>query len=934
MIQKGRMKKTVITAGLAAILVLTGSLSLYAAEGRNIEEAGAFKDGMEEGMNGGKPAGDPPDAPPGGGGSSSSVTWSGNTEITSAAGTSGETYSSTNADENALLVNTSENVTLINPTVNKSGGTSASDAYSFYGINSAVMVKGGGTTEISGAKITTEAAGANGVFSYGANNGSTNATGDGTTVVISDSTITTTEQGSGGIMTTYGGTTNATNLTIETSGGSSAPIRTDRGGGWVTVNGGSYTSNGKGSPAIYSTADVKVSNADLTSNASEGVCIEGNGSIALKDCTLTASNTEKNGNAQYNDTIMIYQSMSGDATGTGSVFSMTGGKLISKYGHVFHVTNTGATINLSGVTIENQDSENVLLSVTNDGWSGNSNTAVLNATGQTLAGQIIVSDTASSKSDSESSLSMKLDKDSTFVGSIGDENKSSSGMGTVTVTMDGTWTLTADSYVSSISGSGTINYGSYKLTVGKTSYTAENPCTEGGLNGGSGSSVEEEEEEPEKVSVSSGRDSRITIVEGQTTTAGNTKTISYESEMVKGQKYTFGNGSWVSEDPGVISVVKKTGAATAKKAGKTILVNTVESSGQTVSYKYTITVHSPVLKTDGIRLLQGSEEAISISDTGNMPITWVSSNPAVVSVTADATNGNTASVKALGTGSASVMAYVGGKAYGKKLTVKNLNWFGRLETNDGVAELDLTALQSWTPKFTDGFSVNKAVWSKEDGTRLSQDAGGVWTDEDGIVSITKAGRITGTGTGSVTLKASSAADPAATKTIKVTVTARPVRSVVYINVGQSAALKHSNVKNGAKWTVDDTDSLTLHPATVSKATVRFTGKKAGSTVLKCEYSGITYETKVIVEDPSLKTDSRLEQAKASSQYYTLKLKTGESYKINTEYTEQDIFWRSSNPAFVFADESGTLEARGSAGQSALVSAKINNKTVKIKVSIV
>ena len=83
--------------------------------------------------------------------------------------------------------------------------------------------------------------------------------------------------------------------------------------GSVTVDGGTYTSNGLGSPAIYSTADITVSNATLVSTLSEGVCIEGLNSITLNHCDLTANNTKCNGNATFLDTIMIYQSMSGDA---------------------------------------------------------------------------------------------------------------------------------------------------------------------------------------------------------------------------------------------------------------------------------------------------------------------------------------------------------------------------------------------------------------------------------------------------------------------------------------------------------------------------------------------------------------------------------------------------------------------------------------------
>ena len=73
---------------------------------------------------------------------------------------------------------------------------------------------------------------------------------EGTTVNISDSTITTNQNNSGGIQTTGGGTTNASNLTVTTSGNSAAAIRSDRGGGTVIVDGGTYTTNGTGSPAV------------------------------------------------------------------------------------------------------------------------------------------------------------------------------------------------------------------------------------------------------------------------------------------------------------------------------------------------------------------------------------------------------------------------------------------------------------------------------------------------------------------------------------------------------------------------------------------------------------------------------------------------------------------------------------------------------------
>lgn len=409
------------------------------------------------------PGGTPP------GMSSGNVSYSAASEINESSTVSKKTYKSETADENALLVGGDIEVTAAGITVSKTGDSSGGDNANFYGTNSAVIAKDGATLTIKNANITTDASGANGVFSYGGNGGQNGASGDGTTVIISDSTITTTGSGSGGIMTTGGGITKASNLTVTTSGQSSAAIRSDRGGGTVTVDGGTYTTNGLGSPAIYSTADIMVSDATLVSNLSEGVCIEGLNSITLNNCDLTANNTKRNGNATFLDSIMIYQSMSGDAASGTSSFNMTGGTLKSLSGHVFHVTNTSAVINLSGVKITNTDSDNVLLSVCDDGWSGGSNIATFNASKQTLNGAILVG--------SNSTLTLNLSDSSTFTGLTNGKITNASGdtvsaeVGTVSVTLDSgsTWTLTGDSYVTSFTGdaSNVISNG-YTLYVNGT----------------------------------------------------------------------------------------------------------------------------------------------------------------------------------------------------------------------------------------------------------------------------------------------------------------------------------------------------------------------------------------------------------------------------------------------------------------------------------
>jgi len=408
--------------------------------------------------------------PPGGMGGPGSrnqdITYSGSTELKAAVTETSKTYQSSKTDESALLINTKEAVTISQPEINKTGSSDGGDNCSFYGVNAALLVKGGTTTTIKGGTITSNADGANGVFSYGGNGGRNGGQGDGTTVIIEDTKITTTGNGSGGIMTTGGGVMKAKNLTINTSGRSSAPIRTDRGGGVVTVEGGSYTSNGQGSPVIYSTADITVSDATLTSNMSEGVCIEGKNSITLNNCQMTVSNTQRNGHAQFLDAIMIYQSFSGDADAGNSHFTMNGGSLTNKKGHLFHVTNTNAIITLNGVQLVNEDPAKVLLSVCADGWQGAGNKATLNASRQQLEGTILVGN--------DSELTLTLADGSTFSGNINGNITNAEGScistetGTVNVTLgdDCTWTLTADTYITSLIGdTSRINSNGHRLFV-------------------------------------------------------------------------------------------------------------------------------------------------------------------------------------------------------------------------------------------------------------------------------------------------------------------------------------------------------------------------------------------------------------------------------------------------------------------------------------
>ena len=369
------------------------------------------------------------------------------------ASVSGETYTSSGDDENALRAD-GVTASLDNVTIEKTGGNSSNtEDGDFYGQNAGFLALNGANVTITGATVNTSAINGNGVFSYG----------EGTTVTISDSTIHTTERNSGGIQTTGGGTTIASNLTVDTEGDSSAAIRSDRGGGTVNVDGGTYTTSGVGSPAVYSTADITVKNATLTANNSEGLVIEGKNSIALENCDVTGNMTTSNGGSDEDNlhAVMIYQSMSGDAAMGEASFSSDGGSITSLSGDLFYVTNTSCTISLKDTKLVTANDQLLTIAGNNSsrGWGtsgSNGGDVVLTASSQEMDGNITVDDI--------STLDMTLSDGSAFTGTI----NSTGDAGDVSVTLDSssTWTLTGDSYITSFDGDlSQINANGYQLYV-------------------------------------------------------------------------------------------------------------------------------------------------------------------------------------------------------------------------------------------------------------------------------------------------------------------------------------------------------------------------------------------------------------------------------------------------------------------------------------
>lgn len=369
-------------------------------------------------------------------------------------------YSSSSQDQSVILVN-GGTASINNAQIIKKGDTGNIENSEFYGINSGILVQKNSTAIIKNSTINTSSKGSNAVF----------ATGTKAKITISDSTIKTTgSSGSRGLDATYGGSIIGNNLKINTLGQSSATLATDRGEGNIHVSNSTLKTNGGGSPLIYSTGNISVNKTTGIANNSQIAVVEGKNSASVRSSTLYANGS---GNRNHVDDagIMIYQSMSGDASSGTGVFSASQSSLnissTSKYyktAPMFFITNTNAKINLTNTQL-NYGSGILLNAAATSEWGksgSNGATVTLNASSQTLAGNI--------NADKLSSVTLHL-KTSSYKGAINNKNTAKN----ITLTLDksSSITLTGDTYITSLNDEDTsysnIHLNGYKLYVnGKT----------------------------------------------------------------------------------------------------------------------------------------------------------------------------------------------------------------------------------------------------------------------------------------------------------------------------------------------------------------------------------------------------------------------------------------------------------------------------------
>jgi uncharacterized protein (TIGR03437 family) len=360
----------------------------------------------------------PPGGPPPGGSTSTVTYYATYTLNGGTASQSNQTYSASATDTSGVWVTNSGVLTLINPIIATSGNTSSTDSSSFAGLNAGLLVTSGSAT-VTGGTITTTGTGANGAFAYNT----------GSSLSLTNTTINATGDGGHAVMATGGATLTATNVNMTTTGGSASAIATDRGGGAITVTGGIVSTSGNNSADIYSTGNITVNGATMKSTGAETAVIEGANSITLNNTSLTTTK-DKWG-------IMIYQSMSGDASGTQGTFTMTGGSLTSTgaTGPLFYVNNSTGVITLKGVTLS--AASGMLVSAAAGAWGNsgsNGGNVILTADGQTLAGDMTA--------DSISTIAVTLKNNSTLTGKL---TKAS-----LTLDAASLWTVTGNSVLAGL----------------------------------------------------------------------------------------------------------------------------------------------------------------------------------------------------------------------------------------------------------------------------------------------------------------------------------------------------------------------------------------------------------------------------------------------------------------------------------------------------
>ena len=407
--------------------------------------------------------------------------------------------------------------------------------------------------------------------------------------------------------------------------------------------------------------------------------------------------------------------------------------------------------------------------------------------------------------------------------------------------------------------------------------------------------------------------------------------------MVKGQSAVLDSSeSWTSGNRNVINVSGKY-KITAKGIGQTTVISGDDSR------TYNVFVVQPSIYQDGepvkkSDVVLGNIIELSVGNLGDYDrstgtweyedfydITWQSSNAEVAKV-------DNGLVYGLAKGNTNITAYIGGKAYTCKVTVKDI-----YSVSEYAGALNLTPLQTVTVKYSDGFKVKNGTWTSSlDMKAAYKNNNTVDYYQDNVVRITPSGKLTAIGKGTTELTVT---NNGKSKSFKVTVSDKATNAI-YLNAGKSKTIKYYNVKNSgqlaASWSIDPVGT---YSTVTQKGVVKGTVNKYGRSVVTCSYDpyltgGFIYKTDVYTENPSITTEggmTKKDKIVGITKTAAVQLSVGDTFPIQMTGTAKPVLFTSNKNAVAFVDEAGVISARGKG--KANLTARINGVKYTVQVIV-
>lgn len=300
-------------------------------------------------------------------------------------------YVSDVANQNALLISGGKS-TITNIDLTKSGDTELENKD--YSLNAGLVITDG-STNIENGKIIT-----NGVNS--------------TAIMINNNAK-----------------LNIKNLNIETVGVNSPIFRLVSGNNSITVDMGTYKTNGNNSEIINTESDITIKNSSLIASLANGIIIDGSGKVTL-DNTILNTNSE--------GSIILKQTTKGKPT-----FISKNSNITTQVGDTLYISNTDAIINLENNTLTNP-SGNFLKVESKD----KEKIIEINLNNQKVTGNTIL--------DKLTKINMNFDNKSVYIGSI---NNNKEGNVTLKLSKDSSLILTQDTYLKKLDNSDKTNSNIY-----------------------------------------------------------------------------------------------------------------------------------------------------------------------------------------------------------------------------------------------------------------------------------------------------------------------------------------------------------------------------------------------------------------------------------------------------------------------------------------